>query len=1817
MNTPLIQENGTATRTPLVKGNEAFRQGNYAHAIGHYAQTIIQQPGMVKSISANLVLARQRYRTGRQAIPKPVVAVCGWELAHNPAGRVYTLATIYESFAQVEIIGSIFPSFGREIWEPIRDTAIAKHTFIVEDESKFIEQAIQLVSTHPYDIVHLSKPRAPNIFFGILYKLLWGAKVLMDIDDEELAFVGAETPINIEDYIQQHSKLPDLKKLAGLDWTRLAVGLAKEFDGVTVCNAALQERYGGEIIRHARDERLFKPSPELKWKSREKYGIPQDAKVVLFFGTPRKHKGLLETAQAIASLKRQEVLFCIVGTFTDESLKQQLLGVKGCNYKMLPNQPFSKSPEILAIADCCVLLQDTNITVAQFQTPAKLSDALAMGIPVLLTKTKSTADIFGHSGIKAATSATIAEQLKNLITGYPGDNSQAKYWTDEFKTYFSLRSNAEKMKNYVFKENCKVSISGKVELLAQIIGIGRIEKTTKKSDDTLIRLPDISKGEISTITNIVLAENPKHHPDFFALKAAEQLADSVVLSWIASLADLEDVSNFIKDVDEPFELLILTNRDCAKKIQLAQLPKSCKRMTIFGFPERTRRSGSLVRVINSGALWRYNTLILLDCKNHPTPINTFTLEKSVKFLSGDSDPTIGVISSALRPVEEFASDFRKKYLGTWYARLHRVLPVNSFFVPQGITLVRTAILHQISGFNLKAYKFDKLDEQGDNDAYNTILCALGAFVAEGAFRSISFDEFESVTFRKLPAESERKIKAIAFFLPQFHVIPENDRWWGKGFTEWNNVVRAKPLFRSHYQPKLPADLGFYDLRSNTTQIAQAELAKKYGIQGFCYYYYYFNGKKLLHEPIEQMLASGKPDFPFCVCWANENWSRNWDGQNRHVLMAQNYSNESNKALIHEFIHMMRDKRYIRHHGKPVLLVYRIKIIPNWLETAAMWREECRRAGIGEIHLCSIRFGLEPLEGMPAQHGLDSYVLFPPQDTNFVDVRDKVHDLHAEFGGSLLSYDAVVDGDIARFKHGYPWPVHRGAMLGWDNTARRLTAARIFTGCTPMRYRSWLNEIVKQEESHNPDKESLLFINAWNEWAEGTTLEPDQRYGTAYLEATRSVIAPFLKKQSANLRTNQNFAPNTQPFSTRHFIKEMNVPKLPERFVGKAEYKPTAPTFLLCAHISGHQLFGGERSFLDVVEALYRLGLNIVVTLPSSNNKAYINHIANSAIAIYSFPYKQWISAREPDPMVQLQFCDIIATHNVSIVYSNTIVLIEPALAARQMNRLSVVHARELISIDDSLRERIGLPVQSIIKTVYERYDFVIANSKATEFTFAREGRTFYVPNAVDAKDLALENKLGQRIKVGIVSSNIPKKGISDFIEVAKLCKDLSTSVEFVVVGPENTQVEQWKKEIESGFLPSNLKFLGYRDTPKAAMAELNVLLNLSSFAESFGRTVAEAMAASRPVIAYQWGALPELVQHDVTGFLVPYGDTRKVADYIRLLSVNSGLIEKMGKAGHVAVAQKFSHDALFKHLETAITSIRKSPDWEILHTTELKTNVSNPVTVVIPVYNAPDEVKNCIDSVLKHTTLHDVEVVIINDGSPDPNVDNVLSNYAEKVGLRILQNDKNIGYTKTVNRGLNEAGERDVVLLNSDTIVTPTWLNGLRASAYSKPKIGTITAMSDNAGAFSFPKQGVANPKPVDMTHDAYAMRVIDQTLSCAFPEVPTGSGFCMYIRRDLINQIGVFDEVLFPRGYGEENEFCMRALNAGWKNVVTSWAFVFHVRTASFKGEKDALVKAGVDVVTKRYPDYAKQVKKAFTGGDMDDLRSAADVLTVRRLLS
>jgi glycosyltransferase involved in cell wall biosynthesis/GT2 family glycosyltransferase len=1050
--------------------------------------------------------------------------------------------------------------------------------------------------------------------------------------------------------------------------------------------------------------------------------------------------------------------------------------------------------------------------------------------------------------------------------------------------------------------------------------------------------------------------------------------------------------------------------------------------------------------------------------------------------------------------------------------------------------------------------------------------------------------------------SKRTVKPIAFYLPQYHPIPENDAWWGKGFTEWNNVTRARPLFRHHQQPRVPERLGYYDLRNPETQEAQARLARAFGVHGFCYYYYWFNGRKLLNRPIDQMLASGSPDFPFCICWANENWSRNWDGQHRHILMQQDYSPEGTLAFIQDIIPMMQDSRYIRHEGKPVLVVYRISNIPDWRRVADRWRNECRKAGLGEIHLCAVRFGLEPLQGQPYEHGLDSYILFPPHEAARADLRDEVADLHPEFGGELFSYDAVVEGDLDRFEDGYPWPVHRGAMMAWDNTARRHFASRIFQGATPPKFRGWLRNILRQEDAHNPSSESLLFINAWNEWAEGTYLEPDQQFGTAYLEAVQSALQGYNVPEfetplaTGAPRTPVKGSQVSRLRAARMFDQNFQRQWLP----GNVQTDPDKPTLLLCAHISGHQLYGGERSFLDVIRALDGLGYNLVVTLPSGNNPDYIADIRQHVVGIYVMPYPQWRDDREPIERLTLCFKQIILNHGISVVHANTITLLEPLEAARRLGVKAVIHARELVMMDEGLCAQIGQSPLQIIANVLKRSDAIIANSSATAQTFAKPRKTFLAYNAVSTGAFTTAGRPDTPMRFGIVSSNLPKKGVADFVETVRRHGHKLANVEFVVVGPERPETKVWVKEIAAGDLPANLKFVGYRESPQLAMDELDVLVSLSEFAESFGRTIAEAAAAGKPTIAYHWGAVPEVIKDGKTGVLVGYRDIDALADAMKTLSASPERVAEMGQAARSFIETRFSQEVLQNSLRKAYKKI-------LAGTKPTASAQLTLPTIIVPIYNAAEAFSDCLSSLLEHTPHGTYRAIFINDASTDPRIAELLEGVADQDHITVVTNPENLGYTRSINLAIRMVEGSDIVLLNSDARVTANWLDGLQLAARESEKVGTVTAMSDNAGAFSFPKQGIANPCPAWMQPDEFAATLLQATGGLQPVSVPTGSGFCMYIRAGLMNEIGLFDEDAFPRGYGEENDFCMRAEAAGWSNLITPWSYVFHVRTASFGHEKETLIKAGVDEVIRRHPTYTARVKEAFGSDEMAALREAA----------
>ncbi|SBT07459.1 conserved exported hypothetical protein [Candidatus Propionivibrio aalborgensis] len=350
---------------------------------------------------------------------------------------------------------------------------------------------------------------------------------------------------------------------------------------------------------------------------------------------------------------------------------------------------------------------------------------------------------------------------------------------------------------------------------------------------------------------------------------------------------------------------------------------------------------------------------------------------------------------------------------------------------------------------------------------------------------------------------KRSVRLIAFYLPQYHPIPENDAWWGTGFTEWTNVAKARPNFAGHYQPHLPGELGFYDLRLPEVRQAQAELASSHGIHGFCYYYYWFNGRRLLNRPLDEVLSSGQPKLPFCVCWANENWTRTWDGNDREVLIEQRYSQEDDEMLIRSLFDALSDQRYIRVDGKPLILIYKPELLPAPVRTTEIWRRQCRQAGLGEIYLaCVHNLTLGAGHVDPTRLGFDAGVEFPPLGGG-VPTAVPTETVNPAAKGIYYDYWATAKNFMSVPAPEYPWL--RGVMPSWDNTARRQNAAHVFLGATPERYRRWLEFSIDWTVQHRAPEKRIVFINAWNEWAEGNHLEPDQAHGRAYLDATRAAL----------------------------------------------------------------------------------------------------------------------------------------------------------------------------------------------------------------------------------------------------------------------------------------------------------------------------------------------------------------------------------------------------------------------------------------------------------------------------------------------------------------------------------------------------------------------------------------------------------------------------------------------------------------------------------------------------------------------------------------
>lgn len=372
-----------------------------------------------------------------------------------------------------------------------------------------------------------------------------------------------------------------------------------------------------------------------------------------------------------------------------------------------------------------------------------------------------------------------------------------------------------------------------------------------------------------------------------------------------------------------------------------------------------------------------------------------------------------------------------------------------------------------------------------------------------------------------------KIKPIAFYLPQYHTIPENDAAYGEGFTEWTNTKKAKPLFDGHYQPRTPLEKNYYCLLDDGVMEKQASMAKAHGIYGFCYYHYWFkNGKKLLEKPIELMLQNPKIDIPFCLCWANENWSKRWDGGNNEVIVEQDYGNADDLNNHVDYLcEFFKDPRYIKEDGTPILLIYKPELIPELKTVVSMIRNRVRYNGFQGIKLI-VQYPKFYFDGANLNL-FDAYIQFEPRF-----IQDYERDLHrsaikkkmksvmlnagfstlvskvekklgekntrqSRVGLSVRDYDKdwnmILDYPVTDKK------MIAGAFVDWDNTPRNKNGL-CYTGATPEKFETYMTQLVKKVDQEYENK--YIFINAWNEWAEGAYLEPDEKNGYGYLDGVR-------------------------------------------------------------------------------------------------------------------------------------------------------------------------------------------------------------------------------------------------------------------------------------------------------------------------------------------------------------------------------------------------------------------------------------------------------------------------------------------------------------------------------------------------------------------------------------------------------------------------------------------------------------------------------------------------------------------------------------------
>jgi glycosyltransferase involved in cell wall biosynthesis len=711
-----------------------------------------------------------------------------------------------------------------------------------------------------------------------------------------------------------------------------------------------------------------------------------------------------------------------------------------------------------------------------------------------------------------------------------------------------------------------------------------------------------------------------------------------------------------------------------------------------------------------------------------------------------------------------------------------------------------------AGFSTAAYRGERLEGSRDDNPlihhYETVEGAVS--VAPPQIPTVAdelrfwvrpgpeFEEFDA----EITGGTAPRTKAIAFYLPQFHAIPENDAWWGNGFTEWANVTRGCPRYAGHYQPRLPRDLGFYDLDAEETLPRQVELARAAGIHGFSFYYYWFDGKRLLERPLDRFLQAPAIDFPFCLTWANENWTRRWDGHDDEILIAQRYDPGYDVALVDDLQRHFVDPRYIRLQGRPLFLLYRADCIPDAARRIERWRELWQsRHGEEPLILVGQAFGSED----PNVFGLDGAFELPPHKVvaGLHPINSQLTVLDGNFRGHVVAYDDVVSEALAEAPSEYP--VIKTAVPSWDNEARRQGAGLTLHGSTPTTYERWVRALADCAVRQPAFGEPLVFLNAWNEWAEGAYLEPDMHYGAAYLNATARALT-------------------TPPTAKRKVL-----------LVGHDAHRHGAQ--MIVRHI-GETLssqFGCEVAWL-------LLG-------------------GGAMVPEYEWIGRVWMADDDPE-----RIAGVVAElrrdgFELAVVNTTLSGVAVPHLKAAGFRVVSLVH--ELPGIVGELR------AEESLASVLDQSDTVVvpAENVARAITSGSspdvverivvrpQGLYAQLKEPPDART-SLRDRLGigadSRIVLNVGFGDL-RKGIDTFVHVAKLAAAQAEDIHFVWVGNLHRDAERWLRADAGAVARERIHFVPYEQDVAEFYFGADAFF-LSSREDPFPSVVLEALSAGLPVV---------------------------------------------------------------------------------------------------------------------------------------------------------------------------------------------------------------------------------------------------------------------------------------------------------------------------------------------------------------------------------